>query len=160
FRKSRSGYTGGRPRPRGDGAGIGIRSTSLTKVTSKDSCSNIGYLRTRWLGEPLCYGGSPLKGNAGAGPELLPASPYLRYDPPLSIVAAAEYDATSLDRLAFKKDASQKRYLIPGNLTEDQKARYLYLVHHEGETGAEQMLNRTLSNDRAEELLKANVPNE
>src|SRR5262249_1345924 len=62
------GYTGGRPRPRGDGAGMGIRSTSLIKVTSKDSCSNIGDLRTRWLGEPLCYGGSRARERAGAAP--------------------------------------------------------------------------------------------
>jgi hypothetical protein len=66
FRKSRSGYTGGRPRPRGDGAGMGIRSTGLTKVTSKDSCSNLGHLRTRWLGEPLCYGGSRARESSGA----------------------------------------------------------------------------------------------
>src|ERR1700741_3653445 len=74
-RKSRSGYTGGRPRPRVEGTGIGILSTSLTKVTSKDSCSNIGHLRTRWLGEPLCYGGSRARESAGAAPNYDQASP-------------------------------------------------------------------------------------
>src|SRR5262249_52767485 len=79
FRKSRSGYTGGRPRPRGDGAGMGIRSTSLIKVTSKDSCSNIGDLRTRWLGEPLCYGGSRARESAGAAQNYDQASPKLAF---------------------------------------------------------------------------------
>ena len=70
FRKSRSGYTGGRPRPRVGGPGMGTPSPSLTKVTSKDSCSNIGHLRTRWLGEPLCYGGTRARESSGAAQDL------------------------------------------------------------------------------------------
>jgi hypothetical protein len=39
---NRSAYTGGRPRPRfGGGSGIGIRSTSLTNVTSNGSRGSI-----------------------------------------------------------------------------------------------------------------------
>ena len=45
---------------------VSLLSTSLTKVTSKDSGSNIGYLRMRWLGEPRCYGGSRTRESSGA----------------------------------------------------------------------------------------------
>ena len=69
-RKRRSGYTAGRPRPRVGGAGLGIASTSLTLVTSKDACCNIGHLRTRWFGEPLCYGDSRARESSGAAQEL------------------------------------------------------------------------------------------
>src|SRR5262249_60915753 len=83
--KSRSGYTGGRPRPRVGGAYMGIPSASLTKVTSKDSCSNIGDLRTRWLGEPLCYGGNRARGSAGAAQNYEHGSTKLIHHPrPLS----------------------------------------------------------------------------
>jgi hypothetical protein len=50
--------------------------------------------------------------------------------------------------------------LIPKELTDDQKARYLYLCHHEGDGGAIQILSGSLTDKRAKALLKDNVPND
>lgn len=125
----------------------------------------------------------------------------LRYDPTLSIVAAAEYDKFTFDRVSREtvkdvkavdsvffarhstrdfvkqplngaKDAelikewkelsrSQPgKPLVPKDLTDDQKARYLYLCHHEGESGAIQFLSGSLTDARAQQLLKYNVPDQ
>jgi hypothetical protein len=56
--------------------------------------------------------------------------------------------------------AKSGKPLIPKDLTDDQKARYLYLGHHEGEAGAIQVLSGSLTDDRAKVLLNANVPDE
>jgi hypothetical protein len=58
-------------------------------------------------------------------PELL----RLRFDPELSIVSAAEYGVSNLRALG---DAG----LIPEGIGDDDKARYMYLAHHEGPSGA------------------------
>src|SRR5262249_61598028 len=81
---------------------MGIRSTSLIKVTSKDSCSNIGDLRTRWLGEPLCYGGSRVRESAGAAQNYDQAS--LRHRKP----SACCEDNCTVDQL-ISRNSTQKR---------------------------------------------------
>jgi len=82
----------------------------------------------------------------------------LRFDPTVSIVAAAEYDKSTFDTLS--KESFGGKPLIPENLGDDEKAKYLYLGHHEGEEGARQVLTGTLTNERAADLLESNVPNE
>lgn len=57
----------------------------------------------------------------------------LRFDPELSIVSAAEYGLSNLKML-------QRRRLIPEDATDDQKAWYMYLAHHEGAQGATDFL--------------------
>jgi peptidoglycan hydrolase-like protein with peptidoglycan-binding domain len=60
----------------------------------------------------------------------------LRDDPTAAIVSAAEYgrdNLASLERLG----------LLPDNLTDDQRARYMYYAHHEGLAGAVRLLTDT-----------------
>lgn len=53
----------------------------------------------------------------------------LRFDPLLSIVTAAEYGVSNLRKL-------KKRGVLPDGATDDDKAKYMYLAHHEGAGGA------------------------
>ncbi|WP_020415427.1 hypothetical protein [Microbulbifer variabilis] len=53
----------------------------------------------------------------------------LRFDPELSIVSAAEYGLSNLKAL-------DRKGLTPQTLSDDEKARLMYLAHHEGPTGA------------------------
>jgi hypothetical protein len=55
-------------------------------------------------------------------------------------------------------NAQPGKPLISRGLSNDQKARYLYLCHHEGDQGAIQVLTGSLKDGRAAGLLKANVP--
>lgn len=57
----------------------------------------------------------------------------LRNDPTASIVSAAEYGRDNLASL-------ERRGLLPANLTDDQRARYMYYAHHEGLAGAVRLL--------------------
>lgn len=124
----------------------------------------------------------------------------LRFDPTLSIVAAAEYDQSVLDAVMqeTKKDPAQadqelsSRHpdrdfaadpldpkdpadkplidewkeiyessgtsLVPPGISDDERARYLYLCHHEGETGAIRFLDGSLTDAQAHPLFLANVP--
>jgi Uncharacterized protein conserved in bacteria (DUF2272) len=66
----------------------------------------------------------------------------LRFDPRLSIVSAAEY---GLDNLKSLSNAG----VLPGGITDDQRARYMYLAHHEGPGGAVGFLNGSKSYTRA-----------
>jgi hypothetical protein len=88
---------------------------------------------------------------AGKNDELL----NLRYDITLAVVAAAEYDKNELGKLA-----QSEPWLFPQDMTDTQKAHYLYLAHHEGGRGASDILNRTLGDSRASVLLANNVPNQ
>jgi LysM repeat protein len=74
----------------------------------------------------------------------------LRTDPTLSIVAAADYGRSNLDAL-------DQRGLVAAGISDDEKAKLMYLAHHEGLAGAASILNGTLSEARATELLEANV---
>ena len=124
----------------------------------------------------------------------------LRFDPTLSIVAAAEYDQSVLDAVSqetkkdpahadeelasrhpdrdFAKDPLDPRDpadkplieewkeingssgapLVPPGLSDDERAKYLYLCHHEGETGAIRFLDGSLTDAQAHPLFLANVP--
>ncbi len=126
----------------------------------------------------------------------------LRYDPTVSIMAAAEYDKSVFDRVSREtvkdnqqtekafvakhterdftkqplsvkdpKDAelvkewtqiynSSGTPLVPKDLTDDQKSRYLYLCHHEGERGAKRILSGSLTDGQARPLFEANVPSQ
>lgn len=53
----------------------------------------------------------------------------LRFDPECSIVSAAEYGVANLRTL-------EKKGLVSADLDDDEKARLMYLAHHEGATGA------------------------
>lgn len=66
----------------------------------------------------------------------------LRFDPLLSIVSAAEYGVDNLKAL-------DKAGVLPGSLTDDQRAWYMYLAHHEGASGATGFLNGTKTYTRA-----------
>lgn len=57
----------------------------------------------------------------------------LRFDPELSIISAAEACAANFAALEDKK-------LIPEQLGDDDRVRYMYLAHHEGLRGAEDFL--------------------
>jgi LysM repeat protein len=74
----------------------------------------------------------------------------LRTDPTLSIVAAAEYGKANLAHLDAKE-------LVPADATDDEKARLMYLAHHEGAGGAVAFLEETLTDERAKVLLDQNV---
>jgi len=73
----------------------------------------------------------------------------LRTDPRLAIVSAAEYDKHYFDLLSPG--------LFPPDLSDDAKARYMYLVHHEGKAGAERFLGGTLTDKQADKLLAQNL---
>src|SRR5208337_659035 len=60
----------------------------------------------------------------------------LRFDPELSIVSAAEYGRINLDALIIDG-------LVSDQIGDDEKARFTYLAHHEGLTGAEGFLKGT-----------------
>jgi hypothetical protein len=66
----------------------------------------------------------------------------LRFDPLLSIVSAAEYGTDNLKILAHAG-------VLPASLTDDQRARFMYLAHHEGAGGAKGFLNGTRNYTRA-----------
>ncbi|MET0599335.1 MAG: hypothetical protein ABWZ57_15880 [Mesorhizobium sp.] len=66
----------------------------------------------------------------------------LRFDPELSIVSAAEYGIQNLRAL---EDAG----LLPDSIGDDEKARYMYLAHHEGANGARAFLRKQNSSDRS-----------
>ena len=68
---------------------------------------------------------------AGREEELLA----LRFDPELAIVSAAEYGLANLHTLDSKG-------LLPDGIGDDEKARFMYLAHHEGPTGAIMFLKR------------------
>lgn len=72
----------------------------------------------------------------------------LRYDSRASIVSAAEYDKNTLA-------GAEKLGLIPANLTGDQKAKYLYLAHHEGPGGVLTHLvdSKTATETQAKQIL-------
>ncbi len=57
----------------------------------------------------------------------------LRFDPLFSIVAAAEYGVSNLDSLIGAG-------LVDGGIGDDEKARFIYLAHHEGLGGARAFL--------------------
>ncbi|HEV2861557.1 MAG TPA: peptidoglycan-binding protein [Pyrinomonadaceae bacterium] len=72
----------------------------------------------------------------------------LRNDPTASIVSAAEYGRENLRSL-------EGYGLLPENLTDDQRARYMYYAHHEGLAGAVRLLtdSRNVTEDAARRAL-------
>jgi len=74
----------------------------------------------------------------------------LRTDATLSIVAAADYGRSNLDAL-------DKKGLVAAGISDDEKAKLMYLAHHEGGAGAVSILKGTLDEARANDLLEANV---
>lgn len=68
----------------------------------------------------------------------------LRNDPTASIVSAAEYGRDNLAGL-------ERLGLLPANMTDDQRARYMYYAHHEGFAGAVRLLtdSRNVTEDAA-----------
>nr|WP_229426047.1 type VI secretion system tip protein TssI/VgrG [Pseudoduganella violacea] len=80
----------------------------------------------------------------------------LRFDPTLSIVTAAEYDQDIFKRLEKTKNHDDEP-IVPENLSADERAKYIYIGHHEGYKGAVSFIQKTLSESRANTLLTANV---
>lgn len=72
----------------------------------------------------------------------------LRNDPTASIVSAAEYGRDNLAGLG-------RLGLLPANITDDQRARYMYYAHHEGFAGAVRLLtdSRNVTEDAARSAL-------
>jgi hypothetical protein len=62
----------------------------------------------------------------------------LRFDPELAIVSAAEHGLANLEELVADG-------LVSDQLGDDEKARFIYLAHHEGLGGAKSFLRRTRS---------------
>ncbi|MET0622014.1 MAG: peptidoglycan-binding protein [Pyrinomonadaceae bacterium] len=73
----------------------------------------------------------------------------LRNDPTASIVSAAEYGRENLRSL-------ERLGLLPANMTDDQRARYMYYAHHEGLAGAVRLLtdSRGVTEDAARRALE------
>lgn len=65
----------------------------------------------------------------------------LRFDADLSIISAAEYGVDNLKILAHAG-------ALPATMSDDQRARYMYLAHHEGAGGATGYLKGTRSYTR------------
>lgn len=76
-----------------------------------------------------------------------------RFDPLQSITAAAEYGVQNLKILMSEN-------LIAPSISDDQKAWFMYLAHHEGPAGAVKFLKKTITASSAKRLLNANVPNQ
>lgn len=74
----------------------------------------------------------------------------LRFDAEASIVTAADFAKQNLDFLG-------RSGCIPQNAGDDDKARFAYLAHHEGPGGARDFLKGTLTESRAERLLRVNA---
>ena len=72
----------------------------------------------------------------------------LRNDPTASIVSAAEYGRDNLAGL-------ERLGLLPANMTDDQRARYMYYAHHEGFAGAVRLLtdSRNVTEEAARRTL-------
>lgn len=116
-----------------------------SKAGTSSAAGLTQFLDTTWLGEAkkgqtLLNGCGREKGLvtaanaivAGREAELLA----LRFDPRLSIVAAAEYGLFNLNAL-IKAD------LVDDEIGDDEKARFIYLAHHEGLGGAKAFLKGT-----------------
>lgn len=75
----------------------------------------------------------------------------LRDDPTLSIVSAAEHGRDNLARL-------ERNGFLPANLSDDEKAKYMYYAHHEGYGGAIRHLtdSRTADENTARRVLEGN----
>lgn len=75
----------------------------------------------------------------------------LRDDPTLSIVSAAEHGRDNLARL-------ERNGFLPANLSDDEKAKYMYYAHHEGYAGATRHLtdSRTADENAARRVLETN----
>ena len=82
------------------------------------------------------------KGHVTAGNDVVAGSEQavldLRFDPELSIVTAAEYGLFNLTALI-------KAGLVDEEVGDDEKARFIYIAHHEGLGGATGFLNGTNS---------------
>lgn len=105
--------------------------TQFLESTWIGHAQGVGHLlNTR--GKELGYVSASNKVVAGKKNDLLK----LRFDPLFAIVSAAEYGADNLKILAHAG-------VLPANLTDDQRARYIYLAHHEGASGAKGFLNGT-----------------
>ena len=76
----------------------------------------------------------------------------LRDDPTISIVTGAEFGKDNLAAL-------DRNGLLPKNLSDDEKAKYMYFAHHEGFAGAARHLtdSRTASADAAKQVLTLNL---
>jgi hypothetical protein len=76
----------------------------------------------------------------------------LRDDPTASIATAAEFgrdNLAALDRMG----------VVPANISDDERARYMYYAHHEGVAGAVRLLtdSRTATEEEARRALEMNV---
>ncbi len=77
----------------------------------------------------------------------------LRTNPRHSITAAAEYGKQNLAGL-------DKKGLVPEGTNDDEKAKLMYLAHHEGLGGATKFLNDTTTNEEAVQKLPLQVGKE
>lgn len=66
----------------------------------------------------------------------------LRFDPMLSIISAAEYGVENLQALS-------KAGALPDDISDDDRARFMYLAHHEGPSGAAGFLKGSKTYTRA-----------
>jgi hypothetical protein len=79
----------------------------------------------------------------------------LRVDPKLSIIAGAQYAKHVYQHVLDKQDPANP--VIPPNLSNDDRAYFLYICHHEGMTNALPFLQGTLSEKRSSVELYQNI---
>lgn len=113
-----------------------------SKASTSSAAGLTQFLAATWLGEAKknrTYLNEHAKGQGfvTAGNAIAPGSEdkllRLRFDPEMSIVAAAEYGASNLKALIAEG-------LVDDETGDDEKAQFIYLAHHEGLGGASAFL--------------------
>ena len=116
-----------------------------SRATGSSASGLTQFLDSTWIGE-ACRTGTYLNQTAKiknyisgdskiiAGCEV--ALLQLRFDPELSIIAAAEFGKANLKGL-------EQEGLIADEIGDDDRARFMYLAHHEGLAGAKAYLRGT-----------------
>jgi hypothetical protein len=119
------------------------------------------FLKDTWIGEAKRAGTFLREKTSQLSQSALLA---LRTNPLHAITAAAEYAVANLAQLAKQgitpaSLAAQAFPLTPKNHDEDwNKAKLAYLAHHEGVSGALDVIRGTLPEGRAQKLLRSNNP--
>ena len=116
-----------------------------SKAGTSSAAGLTQFLSATWLGEArkpqtLLNERGRAKGYVAAGHAVVAGHENellaLRFDPELSIVTAAEYGLFNLNALI-------RAGLVDDGIGDDEKARFIYLAHHEGLGGAQAFLKGT-----------------
>lgn len=111
------------------------------------ACGLTQFVRATWLemaARPATFLNAMVTTHNAAGDE--EAVLNLRFDAQCSIMTAADYGAFNLGRLINAQ-------LVAPDASDDDKARFMYLAHHDGLRGAERWLRGEIGEDEAREKL-------